>query len=117
MSDICEKCSPESTKCSCKKEFPYVHPQFFYMGKYFDSEQEFWKHIKNFRNRETTQQDFDFLFDRLKKDLWINLQIRNFKIYNYNWTGILEDAFCFFIEKLFMKKEHEEYFMKKEKKS
>lgn len=105
MSGECDKCGEHSLECGCPKHIPDITDRFFYQGKFFEKEEEFWSYVKDFNLRQTTVEDFDGLFDMLKKDVWMNLSIRKTKISNSELRSIFEEAFALILKKSW--KEHE----------
>jgi len=99
MSGDCDKCGEHCLECGCIKHIPNLTDKFFYQGKFFEKEEEFWSYVKDFTNRQTTVEDFDGLFDMLKKDLWMNLSTRQTKISNGELRAVLEETFMFVLEK------------------
>lgn len=88
-----------------KKDPPYGHeidkaPQFYYQGKFFHKEEEFWEYVNEFTHRQTNKEDFSGIFDMLKKDVWMNLEIRKTKISNDQLRSILEETFAFVLQKI-----------------
>ncbi len=89
----CDKCAEHALECMCPKHIPGINDKFYYQGKFFEKEQEFWDYVKDFTLRQTNVEDFDGLFDMLKKDVWMNLSIRKTKISNGELRDVLEEAF------------------------
>lgn len=117
MSGECNRCGEHCLDCQCgKQEIPSKMKKFkeaglikdeknsfFYQGKFFDNEQEFWDYVKDFSTRQTTAEDFESLFDMLKKDIWMNLSLRETKITNSELRDVLEETFLFFLGKCWRK--------------
>ena len=76
---------------------------FYFQSKFFEKEDEFLAYVKDFNNRQTTQEDFDSLFDIIKKDIWINLYIRKTKLNNSELRKVLEKYFFLILEDIWEK--------------
>jgi RNAse (barnase) inhibitor barstar len=94
----CDNCGHHSLDCFCEKHIRQ-NDKFYYQGKFFEKEEEFWDYVKDFSIRQTSVEDFDSLFNRLKKDIWLNLSAKNTKINNSELRNILEETFTFIIKK------------------
>lgn len=99
MSDECNSCGEHTLECVCKKRSPGPKDKFYYQGKFFENENEFWDYVKYFNSRQTTVEDFNALFDLMKQDIWMNLAMRKTKINNAELRSILEDVFMTILEK------------------
>ena len=105
MRGECEKCGEHASECECAKcsidkaAETNKQRQYYYQGKFFEREEDFWAYVKEFTNRQTTVEDFDSLFDMLKKDVWMNLHMRDTKITNGELRSVLEDAFLHILER------------------
>lgn len=99
----CEKCGEHALECFCRKHIPDLTDKFFYQGKFFEKEEEFWAYIKDFTLRQTTAEDFDGLFDMLKKDIWLNISFRKTPLTNSEVRSVLEEAFTFILQKIWKK--------------
>jgi hypothetical protein len=49
--------------------------KWFYLGKYFETEEEFTKYVYEVATRPVTADEFKILFHRLVDDLWVNLSV------------------------------------------
>lgn len=78
--------------------------KFYYQGKYFTNEDDFFAYIKEFTLKQTTEEDFNRLFEMLKKDIWLNLQMRETKVINGELRSIFEDTFYFVMQKIWKRK-------------
>lgn len=96
MSGACEKCGEHCLDCECQNE----KGKFFYQGRYFEKQEDFWSYVHEFSCRETTEEDFNSLFDMLKRDVFMNIQIINKNITNSDIRNILEETFIFMILKI-----------------
>lgn len=74
---------------------------FYYHGKYFKTEPEFWAYVNEFKVRQTTEEDFNSLFDMLKKDIWENIRIREIKITNAQVDSIISEVFLLSLQRIF----------------
>ena len=116
MSGECDKCGEHALECKCgigcdppgskiKCELFRPRDKFYYQGKFFEKEEDFWAYVKDFSSRQTSREDFESLFDMIKKDIWINLEMRQTKISNGELGATLEMAFLFILERCFNKDE------------
>jgi len=46
--------------------------KFYYEGRYFDKEEEFWKHVLEYSSSQVNRDTLNRMIDRLKDDLWVN---------------------------------------------
>jgi RNAse (barnase) inhibitor barstar len=99
MSGECDKCGEHALECACPKHIAGPNDKFYYQGKFFEKEDDFWSYIKEFTLRQTTVDDFNGLFDMLKKDIWMNISIRKTPITNSELRTILYEAFTFILKK------------------
>lgn len=79
--------------------------KFFYQGKFFDTEEEFFSYVKEFNERQTTCEDFESLFDTVKKDVWTNLSLYEAKISNKEMCSILQEVFFLILKRFLVEKE------------
>ena len=100
MSGECDKCGEHTLECACLKHTPDLTDRFFYQGRFFEKEEEFWDYVKDFNFRQTTVEDFDGLFDMLKKDVWMNLAMRRTQISNDELLSVLEETFSFILQRI-----------------
>lgn len=114
MSGECQKCHEyySNYKCGnqilgCDAPGTKIKVQrfnrFYYQDKFFNSQEEFWAYVKEFGLRQTTEEDFDSLFAMIKKDVWVNISLREIRLSNFELRGILEETFLFILDKLFKK--------------
>lgn len=96
MSGECDKCNGHALECVCEN----ANQKFFYMGKFFDNEEDFWKYVNDFSSKYTDEEDFNALFDMIKKDVWCNLNIYGIEITNSDLRQILSDSFYLIINKI-----------------
>lgn len=73
--------------------------KFFYQGKSFEKEEDFWAYVNEFSSKQTTEEDFESLFKMVKKDVWLNLSMRKTKINNVKLQLALQEALLFILEK------------------
>ncbi len=101
MSGKCEKCGKHTLECRCGKHIyiPDSESIFFYRGKFFQEKLAFIEYVKNHTAREITVEDFNYIFDIFKKDIWSNLCAPTPKITNGKLKSVLEEAFHFILEK------------------
>ena len=105
MSGECDKCGQHTLECFCRKHIGGPNDHFFYEGKFFETEDEFWAYVKEFSLRQTRVEDFNDLFDLLKRDVWMNLSMRKSQITNSDLRDILEQTLCLILEKIWEKDE------------
>jgi len=98
MSGECDECGEHALECNNK---------FYYQGKFFETEDEFWAFVKEFNQRQTTPEDFDSLFNMVKKDVWMSLSMGKPEIRNQELSSILEEAFFFISERIWTKSKND----------
>ena len=82
--------------------------QFYFQGKYFDNENEFWAYVKEWPNLNLDPVTMYRLFDTFKEDCVINFFLMSEKsIKNGEMNKILEETFMFFMKKINKENEHE----------
>lgn len=74
--------------------------KFYYQGKYFTNQEEFWAYVKEFTFRNVREEDFNSLFEGVKKDIWMNMKLRNIRMSNGELRTILEEMFLFAMKKI-----------------
>lgn len=72
---------------------------FYYAGRYFKLEEEFWAYVNEFTECQMNRESFYNLFDMVKKDIWINLTLRQTEITNGQLRSILEEVFLSTLER------------------
>lgn len=103
MSDKCDKCGKDCLEYG-PKHIPDLTDRFFYQGKFFEKEDDFWAYVKDFTLRQTSAEDFDGLFDMLKKDVWMNIKIRRTQISNGDLRTVLDDTLVFILLRIWKEK-------------
>ncbi len=107
MSRACGKCGEHCLDCECSTPSARGNEKFFYQGKYFEKEEEFWAYVQDFTFRKTSAEDFDSLFDTLKKDIWMNLMIQKPDTTNSDVMTLVDEGFMFFVERMCAKDEQQ----------
>lgn len=73
--------------------------RFFYKGKFFKNEQDFWNYTEDWPFMNTDQETFYREWDHLGKQIWLNVQIRESKLSNGALNDVLEESFIYFLQK------------------
>lgn len=105
MSSECDKCGQHYLDCCCPKHNASPNDKFYFRGKFFEKEEDFWAYVMDFSNRKTRAEDFSGLFDMLKKDIWTNIIFRNHEMTNNQVTDLLDETFTFMIKRLLGKED------------
>lgn len=84
--------------CGCPKHNSGCNDKFYYQGKFFEKEEDFWAYVIDFSTRKTNAEDFSGLFDMLKKDVWMNIILRNPEMTNSQVRDLLDATFTFMIK-------------------
>ena len=92
MSGECEECGEHCLNDKCDK--------FFVYGKFFKTEEEFWKYSDEWPEMQITEESFDWVIELLRKDIKLNLFLRIMEMKNKEMTFLLEQLFKFFIHLL-----------------
>ena len=77
--------------------------KFFYKGKFFQNEDEFWKYANDWPFMNTDQETFYREWDHLGKEIWMNIGLRGQEISNGALNEILGENFIFLLQKFFGK--------------
>lgn len=77
--------------------------KFFYKGKFFQNESDFWKYAKEWPFMITDQETFFKEWDHVGKDIWLNIGIRGQEISNGALNEILNANFLQLLQKIFEK--------------
>jgi hypothetical protein len=120
MSGECDKCGEHCLDCECSginfrppeklKSFlhgkfnrPGVDDKFFYKGKFFQNEEEFWKFVEDWPFMNTDQETFFREWEHLGKEIWMNIGLRGQEISNACLNEILQENFLHLLQKFFGK--------------
>ncbi len=82
-----------------------MEPSYFLRGKYFNTFEEMVEADNEFMNRNPTKEDFDYMFDWLRKDIELNYRMYDMKISNRELLDIVQDSFLSILEKIREKNE------------
>lgn len=93
MSGECQNCGNHCLDCKCNK--------FYYQGKYFDKEEDFWAYVKEWDNLEITQETAERLTKTLSKEIFMNTFLTGQKMTNREFRHLLHDTFMFFCSRLY----------------
>jgi hypothetical protein len=80
--------------------------KFYYQGKYFKKEEDFWAYVREWSNLETTTEEFLRLWENLGRDIWMNVAVRQKKLINLDTTNILESNFHRILGDFFNKQDY-----------
>lgn len=75
--------------------------KFFYKGKFFQNEEEFWKFVEDWPFMNTDQQTFFREWEHLGKEIWMNIGLRGQEISNGCLNEILQENFLHLLQKFF----------------
>lgn len=78
---------------------------FFLRGKFFETFEEMIEADREFMNRNPTKEDFDYMFDWLRKDIELNFRMYEMKVSNRVLLDIVQEAFLSILEKIREKNE------------
>lgn len=73
--------------------------KFFYKGKFFQNEEEFWKYTEDWPFMKTDQETFFREWDHLGKELWMNIGMRRNDITNGALNDVLQENFFYLLQK------------------
>lgn len=115
MSGDCENCGEHCLDCKCDgitfrpaeklKKFLQENNKFFYKGKFFQNEEEFWKYVEDWPFMNVDQETFFREWDHLGKDIWMNVGLRGQEISNGALNEVLQENFILLLQKFFGKQE------------
>lgn len=74
--------------------------KFYYQGQSFDSEDEFWAYVKRWPNLPLDEQTANRILETLKKEIKLNLFIKDIKFSNSQFSNYIEKVFTYAIRKL-----------------
>lgn len=74
--------------------------QFYFEGKYLDNEDDFWKWVYNWANLPLDQETAERLFDTHKKEVIMNIFLRDVKFSNFEFRQYLNNIFAFSMNEL-----------------
>jgi hypothetical protein len=74
--------------------------QFYFEGKYFDNEEEFWKWTKEWQFLPLDQETADRQINTLKKDIIMNIFLRGVEMSNVEFRTFLNRVFEFAMKDL-----------------
>lgn len=77
-----------------------MNDQFYFQGKYFDNQNEFWKYVREWNEMQTNQETIDRLMNKLKKDIQLNIGFYDIKITNSQLNVIIEHGFVMMMKKI-----------------
>lgn len=82
---------------------------FFYKGKYFDNEKEFFDYVNEWPFKITSELDFNEMFEHLRKDIWMNLEMNQLSgtLTNGACNEIIEELFLIAFQKFIGKRLNE----------
>lgn len=104
----CDKCGEHGLDCKCEELYQSEpNERFFYKGKFFNNEAEFWKYSKDWTLMHTDQETFFREWDRLGKDIWMNIEVREIPIINMELNKIFQESFLHLLHKFISKNDKE----------
>lgn len=72
----------------------------WFMGNEFDSLKDFLESEKKYADCPISEERFNYYFDRLKKDIWFNIEIEENIIRPMDLMELIEDLFLFTIRRI-----------------
>lgn len=102
MSGECEKCHEHTLECQCKKleKMQKEKDQFYFEGRFFDNEQEFWNYTKKWGILSLDQETADRHLNIIKKDIIMNIFLRGIEFTNQEFVSYINKIFEFSINNL-----------------
>lgn len=73
---------------------------FYFQGKYFDNEEDFWNYSKKWRFLPLDQETADRNLNTLKKEIIMNIFLRGIEMDNMQFSALLNRIFEFVINDL-----------------
>jgi len=73
---------------------------FYFQGKYFDNEEDFWNYSKEWRFLPLDQETADRNLNTLKKEIIMNIFLRGIEMDNMQFSALLNRIFEFVINDL-----------------
>ena len=81
--------------------------QFYYQGKYFEKQEDFWAYVKEWQTLALDQETAERLTETFKRDIVMNTLLTTETITNIEFSNLLGDTFTFFIATLRGRKKYE----------
>src|SRR5689334_11436202 len=101
MKNKCEKCGEHTLECQCEKlNVKIINGKFYYEGKYFDKEEDFWKYIKEWSFLPLDAETANRHLDTIKKDILMNIFLRDIEMNNGEFKEFLNCVFEFAMKEL-----------------
>ncbi len=74
---------------------------FFYKGKTFDNEKEFFKYAADWTFKMINSEEFERMFETFKKDIWMNIEMYQLdgKISNGACNEVIQELFLIAFQK------------------
>lgn len=69
--------------------------QFYFQGKFFDNQDDFWKYVKEWQTCDLDRISAERILDLLKRDIIMNIGLRELKITNSEFNDFVEKIFLF----------------------
>ena len=82
-----------------------IDEKFYFEGKFFNNEEEFWKSVEEWPLMKMNQETFFRKWEHLGKEIWMNIRIREIEMSNGELNKIIEENFFHLLQKFFMKNE------------
>ncbi len=79
-------------KSSCDKE---NKDQFYFQGKYFDNQEDFWKYVNEWGLLALNQETAERQMDTLKKEIIMNIFLRGIELKNIDFRNYVNKIFEF----------------------
>ncbi len=74
--------------------------KFYYQGKYFDKQEDFWAYVKERGNEKITEETATYQCKILMKEFVLSMMVNDVEITNNCLRNLLSDTFLFFCARL-----------------
>lgn len=73
---------------------------FYFQGKYFKTQEEFWTYVNEWPYLKTDEETINRLMDNLKKDIILNFKMYEMKLTNGKMNLMIQEVFLLMIKSL-----------------
>ncbi len=74
--------------------------QFFFQGKYFDNEEDFWKYVLHWETLQLDAETLEILLHKFKIEIEMNIFSLNRKVTNRNMNDLLNESLLMIITEI-----------------
>jgi hypothetical protein len=113
MSSECDKCGEHALEYNCETVYrrqetvPGPNDKFFFKGKFFETEEEFWKYVNEWPFLTTDEETFLRGWSQLGKEIWLNMSMRKQEFTNGALNEILQEHFMYLLHRFFRVKDEQ----------